>query len=121
MRPALTLAVLALLPGVLFAARAADAPAGDAAAGKRVYLADGCFECHGRVGQGGAFLGPAPVLARTELPYEAFLQQLRDPSKNMPAYAEVVLPEPQVADIYAYLQSLPPRPSAPELPAILTH
>jgi mono/diheme cytochrome c family protein len=39
----------------------------------------------------------------------------------MPAYAEVVLPEPQVADIYAYLQSLPPRPSPSELPAILSH
>ena len=120
MRPALPLAVLALLGGIVLPALA-DTPAGDAAAGKRVYLADGCYECHGRVGQGGAFLGPAPVLARTELPYEAFLQQLRDPSNNMPAYAEVVLPEPQAADIFAYLQSLPPRPSAGELPAILSH
>jgi len=120
MRPTVTLAALALLGGIVLAARA-DAPPGDAVAGKRVYLADGCFECHGRVGQGGAFLGPAPVLARTELPYEAFLQQLRDPSNNMPAYAEVVLPEAEAADIYAYLQSLPPRPAASELPAILTH
>lgn len=120
MRPAVLTAALALLCGTALPALA-DAPAGDAAAGKRVYLADGCYECHGRVGQGGAFLGPAPVLARTELPYEAFLQQLRDPSNNMPAYAEVMLPEAQAADIYAYLQSLPPRPAASELPAILTH
>jgi len=120
MRPARALAALALLGGIAFSALA-DAPAGDAAAGKRVYLAAGCYECHGRVGQGGAFLGPAPALAKTELPYEAFLQQLRDPSNNMPAYAEIVLPEAQAADIYAYLQSLPPRPAANELPAILTH
>jgi mono/diheme cytochrome c family protein len=97
------------------------APPGDAANGKRVYLADGCFECHGRVGQGGAFLGPAPGLAATQLPYEALKQQLRDPTNNMPAYAEVVLPEKDVADIYTYLQSLPGPREAKDLPAILTH
>lgn len=97
------------------------APAGDAVDGKRVYLADGCFECHGRVGQGGAFLGPAPAIARTPLPYDAFKQQLREPTNNMPAYAEVVLPDKAVADIYAYLQSLPGPREAKDLPAILIH
>jgi mono/diheme cytochrome c family protein len=113
---------LAVLAFVLGAGPAvADPPAGNAGEGKRVYLAVGCFECHGRVGQGGAYYGLTPPLAKTELPYEAFLQQLRDPSNNMPAYAESVLPEKQVADIYAYLQSLPPRPVPEALPAILTH
>ena len=97
------------------------APPGDAVNGKRVYLADGCFECHGRVGQGGAFLGPAPGIAATQLPYEALKQQLRDPSNNMPAYAEGVLPDKDVADIYAYLQSLPGPREAKDLPAILIH
>jgi len=97
------------------------APPGDAGNGKRVYLADGCFECHGRVGQGGAFLGPAPGIAGTQLPYEALKQQLRDPSNNMPAYAETVLPDKDVADIYAYLQSLPGPREAKDLPAMLTH
>lgn len=114
------LAALALAAG-LAAPALGDTPSGDAANGKRVYLGDGCYECHGRVGQGGAFLGPAPALAKTELPYEAFLQQLRDPSNNMPAYVEAVLPDKQAADIYAYLQSLPPRPAANALPAILLH
>jgi mono/diheme cytochrome c family protein len=118
MRHALGLAALALAAGIV-APALADAPAGDAGNGKRIFLADGCFECHGRVGQGGAYLGPAPVLARTELPYEAFLQQLRDPSNNMPAYAEPVLADKQAADVFAYLQSLPPRPET--LPAILGH
>jgi mono/diheme cytochrome c family protein len=115
-------AAIALAVALVVAAPArADAPAGDAAEGKRVYLADGCFECHGRVGEGGAYIGRAPVLARTELPYDAFLQQLRDPADNMPAYADTVLADRQAADIYAYLQSLPPRPTADALPAILTH
>ena len=46
---------------------AQDAPQGDAANGKRIYLADGCFTCHGRSGQGGAYTGPAPILAHTAL------------------------------------------------------
>jgi mono/diheme cytochrome c family protein len=98
-----------------------QAPPGDAGAGKRVYLADGCFECHGRVGQGGAYLGPAPVLARTELPFDGFKQQLREPSNNMPPYAAAVMTDAEIADIYAYLQSLPGRREAKDLPAILTH
>ena len=38
-------------------AQAQDAPKGDPANGKRVYLAENCFTCHGRVGQGGAYNG----------------------------------------------------------------
>jgi len=88
-------------------ARAQDAPHGDAVNGKRLYLNDNCFTCHGRVGQGGAFNGPAPALAKTAMPFEGFLGQIRNPSNDMPAYAAQVLPDQAVADIYAYMQSLP--------------
>jgi mono/diheme cytochrome c family protein len=115
-------AALAAALGLALPAWCQDtAPPGDAGAGKRVYLADGCFECHGRVGQGGAYLGPAPVLAGTELPFDAFRQQLREPSNNMPPYAAAVMTDAEVADIYAYLRSLPGRREAKDLPAILTH
>ena len=99
------------LYGAMAAARAQDAPSGDAVNGKRVYLATGCFECHGRSGQGGAYNGPAPILAKTPLPFEAFKAQMRNPSNDMPAYSEKVMPDRQLADIYAYLQALAgPRP-----------
>ena len=88
------------------AASAQDAPPGDAANGKRVYLADGCFTCHGRSGQGGAYNGPAPVLAKTALPFEGFKMQLRNPSNDMPAYSEAVMPDKEIADIFAFVQSL---------------
>jgi hypothetical protein len=42
--------------------RAQEAPPGDALNGKRLYLTDGCFTCH-------AFTGPAPSLAKTEMPF----------------------------------------------------
>jgi mono/diheme cytochrome c family protein len=98
------------------AARAQDAPAGDAAAGKRIYLAAGCFFCHGRSGQGGSLNGPAPILAKTAMPWDGFENQLRHPINEMPAYAESVMSDKQIADIYVFLQSLPgPLPNAKDM------
>jgi mono/diheme cytochrome c family protein len=100
------LAGAALASAVALPAVAQDAPKGDVANGKRIYLATGCYMCHGRVGQGGAYNGPAPVLAKTEMPYDGFKGQLRGPSQDMPAYSEAVMSDQQIADIYAFLQSL---------------
>jgi mono/diheme cytochrome c family protein len=94
------------------AARAQDAPAGDAVEGERLYLAVGCFTCHGRSGQGGAMNGPVPALAKTAMPFDGFKGQLRQPANEMPAYSEKVMTDKQVADIYAFVESLPgPRPT----------
>jgi mono/diheme cytochrome c family protein len=98
--------------------QAQDAPPGDAGNGKRVYLADGCFTCHGRVGQGGAYNGPAPVLAKTAMPFEGFKMQIRNPSNDMPAYSEAVMSDQQIADIYAFMQSLPGRRDAKDIPIL---
>jgi cytochrome c553 len=72
----------------------------------RFYLAVGCFACHGRSGQGGAMNGPAPILAKTAMPFDGFKGQLREPISDMPAYSEVVMSDKQIADIYAFLQTL---------------
>jgi mono/diheme cytochrome c family protein len=104
--------VAAALAGFTGAARAQDAPPGDPVEGKRLYLAVGCFTCHGRSGQGGAMNGPAPVLAKTAMPFEGFKGQLRSPVNDMPTYSEKVMTDKQVADIYAFVESLPgPRPT----------
>jgi mono/diheme cytochrome c family protein len=104
--------IAAAVAGWAGAARAQDAPPGDAIEGKRLYLAVGCFTCHGRSGQGGAMNGPAPVLAKTQMPFEGFKGQLRSPVNDMPAYSEKVMTDKQVADIYAFVESLPgPRPT----------
>lgn len=44
--------------GTGLAARGQDLLPGDIANGKRVYLATGCFTCHGRAGQGGRVQWP---------------------------------------------------------------
>ena len=105
---AFAFALAAVCAGAMaIGARAQDAPPGDAVNGKRLYLNDNCFTCHGRAGQGGAFNGPAPVLAKTAMPFEGFLGQIRNPSNDMPAYAAQVLSDQAAADIYAYVESLP--------------
>jgi uncharacterized tellurite resistance protein B-like protein len=45
--------------------------------------------------------------SKTAMPFEGFLGQMRNPSNDMPAYAAQVMPDQAVADIYAYMQSLP--------------
>ena len=117
----LTAAGLAATLGLAPPALAQEqAPPGDAGAGKRVYLADGCFTCHGRSGQGGAYNGPAPILAHTALPFEGFKGQVRNPSDDMPAYSDAVLSDKDVADVYAFVQSLP-GPGSPKDIAILNN
>lgn len=109
-----TLSVLALAAS----ARAQDAPKGDAARGQKMFLTAGCMYCHGRSGQGGALNYPAPALAKTEVPFEGFKGVLRQSLRDMPAYVETVLPDQDVADIYAFLQSLPGRRPAKDIPIL---
>ena len=103
--------IATVLAASMFAARADDAPPGDPVNGKRVYLADGCFECHGRAGQGGQFNYQTPALAKTALPVESFIAFLREAPNDMPSFSAGVLSDKDAADIHAFLQSLPgPRP-----------
>jgi mono/diheme cytochrome c family protein len=99
--------------------RAQDAaPTGNVEQGKRIYLADGCFLCHGRVGQGGGYNAPVPALAKTEMPFEAFKTQLRQPADDMPAYSTAVISDQQIADIYAFVQSLPGKRNPKDIPIL---
>lgn len=114
---ALTGLAAAAVAGSAFAQDAAPqntAPRGDAVHGKKIYVAYGCWQCHGYQGQGGA----GPKLAPTPLPYEAVSRQLRKPRGTMPVYTHVTTPDQDVADIYAYLQSVPKAKSVAEIPAL---
>jgi mono/diheme cytochrome c family protein len=92
------------------------APTGNAANGQKLFMADGCYQCHGTVGQGSR--GTGPRLAPNPVPYEGFAQQVRKPANTMPPYTALVLSEAQLADIYAYVSSLP-GPAKPEDVTIL--
>jgi mono/diheme cytochrome c family protein len=125
MKPIKRIGIVALASAVSAAgawvtAPAQDAPHADAANGKRLYIAVGCFTCHGRSGQGGAYTGPAPILASTAFPFEGFVGQIRGPSNDMPAYSDAVLSDQDIADIYAFVKSLP-GPRSPKDIAILNN
>ncbi|WP_407157135.1 c-type cytochrome [Bradyrhizobium sp. STM 3557] len=110
-----TIAATALLVAVLSLAVARaddDAPTGDPVNGKRLYMADGCFECHGRAGQGGRFNYATPALAQIALPVDSFISYLREAPNDMPSFSAEVLTDKDAADIHAFLRSLPgPRPA----------
>ncbi len=88
------------------------ATAADAARGKHIFYSVGCWECHGYAGQGGIQPMSGPRIARLGVPLEAFARFLRQPLMLMPPYEREALSDQDVADIRAYLDSLPaPRPA----------
>jgi mono/diheme cytochrome c family protein len=82
--------------------------AGNADEGKKLFVRDGCWECHGYAGQGSR---DGARIAATVLTEQAFIRYVRRPTGAMPAFVEKILPDPQLADIYAYVKALPaPKP-----------
>jgi ubiquinol-cytochrome c reductase cytochrome c subunit len=89
---------------------------GAAEHGRKLFTADGCYQCHGFQGQGGGVAGPK--LAPNPLPIDAFASQLRNPRDRMPIYTHVVLPDANLNDIYAYVQSIPKAHTVAEIPLL---
>ena len=83
--------------------------------GKVAYMKFGCWGCHGTVGQGGV---TGPKLAPDPMPAEAFVAFVRTTNRDMPPYHESVLSNEDLADIYAYLQSIPKGPDHMSIPLL---
>lgn len=112
-------AVLALSLAAGAAALAQTAqPAGDAVRGKQLFTVNGCAYCHGTVGQGGGGRTGGLRLAQMGIAYPAFLNQLRQPVDEMPPYVAAALPDKDVADIFAFVSSLPPPPDLKSIPLL---
>jgi mono/diheme cytochrome c family protein len=88
-------------------AGAVAAQAADSAKGKAAFLKNGCWQCHGTEGQGSLITSGGKVLAPDPLPYEAFAAFVRSTNRAMPPYSETMLPDADLADIHAYLASIP--------------
>ena len=111
------------------------ADAGNAENGKRLYMRDGCYECHGTTGLGagatGAKLAPHPI------PVEAMIAQLRhsrqaipqnaetetsnakqDIRQAMPEYSAKVISDAEIADIHAFLMTIPDGPQVKDIPVL---
>jgi mono/diheme cytochrome c family protein len=119
----LMIGALAILPGNNARAGATNLapqdekpPAGNVQNGKKLFTSYGCFECHGHQAEGtsvgGPRLGPNPIL------FSAFVRYIRQPTGQMPPFTIKVASDADLADIYAFLQSLPQPPKADSIPAL---
>ena len=86
-------------------AQSSDAPSGNAENGKKIFFQHGCYQCHGREGQGSVMTGPR--IAPDPPPFEEIASYIRKPTGEMPPYTTKVLPDQDMADIYAFLKSRP--------------
>lgn len=108
-------ALLAQTPGTATkGSTAVAAPSGNAQTGKKFFESYGCYQCHGHEAQGGVGprLGPRP------LSWTAFSRYVRQPTDQMPPYTAKVVPDQELADIYAFLAAIPPPPNAKGIPIL---
>jgi len=83
--------------------------------GKAAYIANGCWQCHGFVGQGGiagAKLAPDPK------PLEYIAAFVRNTNGLMPKYSDKILSDKDLAGIHAYLRSIPKSPDYKSIPQL---
>ncbi len=97
-----TTLITAACAGLLMSAGVALA--GSAESGQKAFSKNGCWQCHGFEGQGGA---AGPKLAQTQLPMDALMSFVRMTNGPMPPYSRKVLSDSDLEDIYAYLQARP--------------
>jgi mono/diheme cytochrome c family protein len=104
--------------GFLFAcgALAQDAPKGSAERGKKLYADLNCYSCHGTHAQGGGRNSEPPI--PLGYPWAGFLQQMRKPRLDMPAYEEKLVSQQDVADLFAYFSSIKAAPAAKDIPQL---
>jgi len=103
---------------VVKAQRSSDAPpAGNAQNGKKLFLSYGCYECHGREGQGAAQTGAARI-GPPQLSFEGFQSYVRSPANQMPPYSSKAVPDQDLADIYSFLKSIPTPPKGKDIPLL---
>lgn len=106
-----------MLAMLLFAALlpAQPASAGDASRGHDLFLKYSCYACHGFSGQN----GPGARLVPMRMTATQFTAYVRGPrTRQMPSFSSKVLSDQQLADIHAYIKTLPESKPAKDIPAL---
>ena len=101
--------------GVPPASTAQAVPAGNAGNGKKIYSTYGCYQCHGYEAHGGQ---AGPRLAPRPIAFATFTRYVRRPTGQMPPYTGKVVSDQELADIYAFLQTIPAPPAANTIPIL---
>ncbi|RYG86246.1 c-type cytochrome [bacterium] len=115
---------LLLTSGLASAAEPSSA-AGDAARGRQLYHAHGCYGCHGFNGETGArdLVATASPLIADLATFTMFLRQRGElapllPSTRMPNYPATALDDAGVRDLYAFVRTF--RANAPDVKSVPT-
>src|SRR5690349_7287729 len=107
----LLLVIVMVVPAMAMAQSAT--PTGNPESGKRVFMKQNCYYCHGTTGQGGR---DGARLAQTALNVQGLIRYVRKPTGGMPAFTEKILSDQELTDIYAYLKSLPAAKAPKDIP-----
>jgi len=108
----------AVMLAALFVAGQGAAVAASAEKGKVAFVRNGCWQCHDFTGQGSVATSNGKVIARTQLPLDAFMSFVRTTNGPMPPFRAAVLSDDDLGDIYAYLQSLPAPKAVSDIPLL---
>ena len=119
------LILLTLMASVLTAQTPAQvpnaAPRGNAENGKKIYVTYGCYQCHGYAAHGGAggdSLRGGPRIAPRPIAFPAFSKYVRQPTDQMPPYTQKLVSDQDLADIYAWLLTIPEPPPVSSIPQL---
>jgi mono/diheme cytochrome c family protein len=105
------------LPLALASAPGLAQTADEVEAGRKLYMSNGCYSCHGTVGQGGE-RGGSPRIAPDPYPFEAFKLMVRQPREAMPRLDPKFVSDEQLLSIHRYLASIAKGPAAKDIPQL---
>jgi len=108
----LLLAIAAVL--IVPSAAKAQAAAGSATTGKELYISYACYSCHGFDGHGGS----GGAAQRHEDVAGGVHGVCSQPGADAGVF-DKVLTDTQLADLYAYIKSLPDSPPAKNIPLLV--
>jgi mono/diheme cytochrome c family protein len=119
----LSFRVLTLTSAVILMAAVASAQTptqiatGNASHGKDLFVKYSCYACHGFSAQNGNGARLVPM----KFPQAGFIAYVRNPPRanQMPSYSAKVLADADLADIFAYIKTLPDSaPAATSVPIL---
>lgn len=96
-------------------APAEEGAVGNPANGQELFFSLGCNVCHGDRGEG--LVGP--TIAQTIVSLERVIEQYRQPFEAMTAFPPEEVSDDEIADIYAWLQTVERPPDAAVIPSKL--
>lgn len=108
---------LALVLGAAAGSAPAQTGTSDVETGRQLFMSNGCYACHGTVGQGSE-RGVGPRIAPEPYPFEAFKAMVRNPREAMPPFDPRFVSDAQLLSIHRYLASIAKGPGARDIPQL---